>query len=85
MEKLQESVSTGQAARLLDLSTDRVVQLCEAGDLAFVRTSLGRLIDASSVERLREQRAERRRRSGESRTECQDQRGRAAPVDSGAG
>ena len=49
-----------QAGRRLNLSAERVRQLTQAGQLACVRTPLGRLLDPADVERL----AAERRRSG---------------------
>lgn len=45
-------VAPSEAARLLGLSRDTVVRLCESGQLAAQRTPLGRLIDRQAVERL---------------------------------
>lgn len=52
-------ITPTQAARLLQLSAQRIRQLTDQGRLSFVRTPLGRLLDPASVARLR---AERRRR-----------------------
>jgi len=53
-------LSPTQAANRLGISTQRVRQLADAGQLAHVRTPLGRVFTRASVERL----AEERRRPG---------------------
>lgn len=45
-------LTTGEAARVLGVSADRVRQLARAGRLPYLRTSLGRLFAAADVERL---------------------------------
>lgn len=48
---------TGAASRELSLSPERVRQLCDAGELDFVRNAGGRrLIPASALRALREKR-----------------------------
>ena len=53
-------LTPSQAARILDVTPARVRQLIAAGQLACDRTPLGRLVLASSVERLAAERAARR-------------------------
>ena len=50
-------LSLGQAARRLAVSPQMVDVYCRAGKLTFVTTSLGRLIEPASVERLVRERA----------------------------
>jgi hypothetical protein len=50
-------LSPGQAARVLDVSPQRVHQLAADDELKFVVTALGKLFDPESVERLRARRA----------------------------
>jgi excisionase family DNA binding protein len=57
---IQTWLSPAEAARQLGVMPTRVRQLAEDGRLATVRTSLSRLVDPASVERLIAQRAERR-------------------------
>jgi len=45
-------LSPTQAARVLGIGTDRVVQLANTGKLAAIKTPLGRLFESSDVERL---------------------------------
>ena len=52
-------LSPAQAARRLELSAQRVRQLADAGTLECVNTSLGRLISAESVAKLKKERAKR--------------------------
>ncbi len=49
-----DRLSTGQAARLLGISAQRVHQLAASGTLAFELTPLGRLFTAEEVERYRQ-------------------------------
>lgn len=56
MDQTAELLSTAQAARMLDRSTDRVRQLVRAGRLPAQMTPLGRLYDRRDVERLAAQR-----------------------------
>jgi excisionase family DNA binding protein len=49
---IDEAYSTGQAARRLEISPQRVVQMADAGQLPYRRTALGRLFDAAAVDRL---------------------------------
>lgn len=53
--------SPAQAARVLDVTPQRVRQLADAGVLSCTRTSLGRLIDPGSVQALAAARAEKQR------------------------
>ena len=48
-----DSVGTTDAARILDLSTQRVRQLTEAGLLPVTQTPLGRLYPREHLERIR--------------------------------
>lgn len=59
---MSEVLSSKEAAKRLDLTTQRIRQLCQEGKLTFDLTPLGRLIHASSVERLREIREQNERR-----------------------
>jgi excisionase family DNA binding protein len=45
-------LTTGQAARLLGTSRQQVVNLCERGDLAFVKVGAHRRIERSDIEAL---------------------------------
>jgi DNA-binding transcriptional MerR regulator len=51
-----EALTSAQAARILDLSAERVRQLADTGVLACTTTPLGRLFKRSDVERLRAER-----------------------------
>jgi hypothetical protein len=62
-------LTSSGAAAILGVTAERVRQLCRAGELEFITTPLGRLIDAHSVERLRLQRAQRAYERA-SRTTC---------------
>jgi hypothetical protein len=54
----ESMLSPSQAARELDVSAKRAVQLADAGKLRCIKTPLGRLFDRADVERLaRERRA----------------------------
>ena len=53
------ALSPSQAARTLGLSRQRVKQLLIGGRLVAERTALGHLIDAQSVEDLRQERAQK--------------------------
>ena len=57
---LESWLSPAGAARNLDISTERVRQLVGEGRLKAVNTPNGRLIEPTSVEQLRQERAERR-------------------------
>lgn len=57
---LEQMVTTGQAARRLEVSEERVRQLVKAGDLSAVKTPLGMLLDAGSVDELAERRQQAR-------------------------
>ncbi len=57
---LEQMVTTGQAARRLEVSEERVRQLTRCGELKSVTTPLGRLIDARSVDELAERRQAQR-------------------------
>jgi hypothetical protein len=48
-----DQISPAMAAKVLDVTPSRVRQLLATGLLPYVRTPLGRLIDAAGVERLR--------------------------------
>jgi hypothetical protein len=50
-------LSPAQAARVLDLTPNRIRQLCDSGVLKVTRTPLGRLLDAESVNALAAERA----------------------------
>jgi predicted site-specific integrase-resolvase len=50
-------MTPAEAGKVLGVSTTRVKQFADTGRLLAVRTSLGRLIDAQSVEQLARQRA----------------------------
>lgn len=54
-----EYLSPSEAARALDLSASRVRQLLDAGTLRGQVSPLGRLIERTSVEELRAERAAR--------------------------
>lgn len=55
-----EILTTGEAAKILNLSTQRVRQLEASGDLSSRRTAGGvRIFDRSEVDRLRRQRERR--------------------------
>jgi hypothetical protein len=47
-----EEVAVSTAARILGLSSRRVIQLCDAGKLTHRRTALGRLIPRAAAEDL---------------------------------
>jgi DNA-directed RNA polymerase specialized sigma24 family protein len=47
-----DELSVSQAARVLGLSSSRVIQLCNEQRLACRRTALGRLIPAAAVSEL---------------------------------
>jgi hypothetical protein len=49
-------LSTAQAARILDVTPGRVLQLARAGRLQFTWTPLGRLFVQADVERLARER-----------------------------
>lgn len=57
MAEAATTLTVTQAAHALELSAARVRQLIGTGKLAAERTPLGHLIDASSVEALRRERA----------------------------
>jgi hypothetical protein len=52
-----EYLTSAQAARILDLSAERVRQLAQTGALACTVTPLGRLFRRTEVERLKSERA----------------------------
>jgi excisionase family DNA binding protein len=60
MDKEEAMLTRAQAARLLDVSPERVRQLTVSGRLRCTRTPLGRLYRATEVQRL----ADERRRAG---------------------
>ncbi len=53
---LEDMLLPSAAGRILDIGPARVKQLLDAGRLSAVRTPYGRLIDPTSVERLRRER-----------------------------
>jgi len=53
---LEDVMSPAQVARRLDVTPARVRQMLDRGELAYVATPLGRLIDATDVEILLEKR-----------------------------
>jgi excisionase family DNA binding protein len=53
---LTDALTTAQAARRLELSRERVIQLNREGKLPAVRTALGRLFDVDVVERFAHER-----------------------------
>ena len=57
---LAPTLTPAQAALRLGLSGQRVRQLADRGELASIRTPLGRLIDAAAVDELAAQRQTRR-------------------------
>ena len=60
---LDSLLSPSQAARVLGVSSERVVQLANDGKLTAIRTALGRLFEPGDVEHLaREREAAARRR-----------------------
>jgi excisionase family DNA binding protein len=56
-------LSPTQAARRLDVSYRRVIQLADEGSLAAIRTPIGRIFARADVERLAAERARRSSRS----------------------
>ena len=61
----QEWLTPAQAGRMIGVTAQRVRQMADAGQLTCKRTPLGRLLDADSVERLRDK---RRRKDDEGRS-----------------
>jgi len=59
---MSSTLTPSQAARRLDLSRSRVLQLSNAGLLPATRTPLGRLFDASVVEDYARERENLRKR-----------------------
>lgn len=57
MMNLSEFLSPAQAAQVLGVSTERVVQMARAGKMVAVNTALGRLFDPAEVERVLAERA----------------------------
>ena len=55
-------LSPVQAGRRLGVTPQRIVQLARAGEVEHVLTPLGRLLDPADVERLAEERRQRRGR-----------------------
>ena len=55
-------LSPSQAGRRLGVTPQRIVQLARAGEVEHVLTPLGRLLDPADVERLAEERRQRRGR-----------------------
>lgn len=60
----QASLTTGNVARILGVSVDRVRQLARSGRLAFSDTPYGRLFDPADVEAARQRYATDRARAG---------------------
>ncbi len=60
MEKLENYVGAGEAAQILQVSSQRVRQLLSQGRLEYLQTPIGRLILRTEVERLALERAEKR-------------------------
>ena len=56
---IDDRLSPSQAARRLEVSSEMVRRWIRSGRLIATSTSLGHLIDAASVERLRVEREER--------------------------
>jgi excisionase family DNA binding protein len=54
--ELSEMLTPAEAARILDVTPERVRQLSDGGHLAATRTRLGRLFARTDVEALRKQR-----------------------------
>ena len=52
-----EPMTTSEVARVLGLSASRVIKIANAGQVKVEVTALGRLYDATDVERLRAERA----------------------------
>lgn len=61
MFDISTALAPSQAARRLGLSKTMVCLLCRQGQLNAVKTTLGWLIEPEDVERLRVERAERKR------------------------
>ena len=61
MDQNIATLTPTQAARMLGLSPQRIIQLFDAGKLSGRRGPLGREVDRADAERLRDERAERRR------------------------
>lgn len=57
MQTSSEGIPISEAARRLERSANRVRQLVDSGQLAAVRTPLGRLVDAADLERYLRERA----------------------------
>lgn len=55
-----KQLTTTQAARVLGVSSRRVVQMANEGALVFEWTPLGRLYDAAELERVAKERADRK-------------------------
>ena len=56
-------MTTSEVARELGLSSARIRQLLQAGELRYRQTALGRLVDPEDVARLRVEREQRQRRT----------------------
>ncbi len=61
MLDISTALAPSEAARELGLSKTMVCLLCRQGKLNAVKTTLGWLIEPEDVERLRRERAERKR------------------------
>lgn len=55
---LSEWVSTGEAARRIGKSRERIIQMVTRGQLSYVMTPLGRLVKLNEVEEIVKRRAE---------------------------
>jgi len=64
MEAMDELLSSGEVARRLGISAERVRQFAQAGRLPYVRTPLGRLYRSADVERLLAERMGRKGTEG---------------------
>lgn len=59
IQDMNSQLTSSQAARILGLSTERVRQLADQGQLRCADTPLGRLFASDDVEALRVKRSER--------------------------
>ena len=64
MEAMDELLSSGEVARRLGISAERVRQFAQAGRLPYVRAPLGRLYRSADVERLLAERMGRKGTEG---------------------
>jgi len=60
---MTDSLTPSQAARRLEISKARILQLSKEGRLPAIRTPLGRLYDPDVVERFAQERQRARRRA----------------------